>query len=215
MSETIEAPLSATELAEKLAEANAKIAELNSLRNDLARQVKEITVTTEPRYACTVNLFHPAFGKALHTIRADPGEGASSFRFRLKAFLKSLTEDGWCPEASARPTNGKEATQTAAPENTPLESQGEIKEFAAEYMDCTISKGREIWKVHGGPFKKYGVTVWPEVWRELGWDVKAINANGVPQTYRLDGYVAQYLEVDAKPKKVTRLIEAKKALQEH
>jgi hypothetical protein len=67
----------------------------------------------------------------------------------------------------------------------------------------STSGDKVYWKVQGGQFSQYGVTVWPEV-------LEAAGLSGVlehpPQEYDLAGYTAYYtLNDEGKPKKVVNL----------
>ena len=62
--------------------------------------------------------------------------------------------------------------------------------FEAESLVGSTSEGKTYWKVRGGMFKKFGVTIWPEVLKAAGFDVEELN----PATpYNLIGYTATYL----------------------
>lgn len=59
--------------------------------------------------------------------------------------------------------------------------------FTAEFMEATTRGGKEYWKVYGGPFVKYGVTIWPEIMEAaglIGLDASArINVSGWTAEY--------------------------------
>ena len=62
--------------------------------------------------------------------------------------------------------------------------------FEAESLVGSTSEGKTYWKVRGGMFKKFGVTIWPEVLTKAGFDMEELN----PATpYNLIGYTATYL----------------------
>lgn len=75
--------------------------------------------------------------------------------------------------------------------------------FAASEMICTVSEGKAYWKVRGGQFTKFGVTIWPEVLQSAGFDPDTLNPmKPIP----LVGYTAHYaLNEEGKAQKVTAL----------
>lgn len=75
--------------------------------------------------------------------------------------------------------------------------------FAASEMICTVSEGKTYWKVKGGQFTKFGVTIWPEVLRAAGFDPDTLNPM---KPVSLAGYTAHYvLNEEGKAQKVTAL----------
>lgn len=79
---------------------------------------------------------------------------------------------------------------------------GPTQSFTAELLAATVDKGKTYWKVQGGVFSKFGVTVWPEVLAAAGFgDLNPM------QTYDLTGYTAVYvLNEEGKAQKVIQLI---------
>ena len=107
------------------------------------------------------------------------------------------------------PNGAKAAPAVAASSNgappavaIPTATQGEEDSFSAETLVASVNEGKAYWKVQGGPFSKFGVTIWPEVLGEAGFDCDQLDPT---QTYNLTGHTATYMRVDGKPKKVTRL----------
>ena len=98
------------------------------------------------------------------------------------------------------------APQPVAPQPTgePLIDAMDLY-FAAETMEATVTAGKQpLWKVKGGKFTEYGVTIWPEV-------LEAANLGGqdVSQVISLVGYLAYYeLNENGNPKKVVNLSKA-------
>ena len=62
--------------------------------------------------------------------------------------------------------------------------------FEAESLVGSTSEGKTYWKVRGGMFKKFGVTIWPEVLKAAGFDADILNP---AMTYDLTGYTATCL----------------------
>lgn len=68
-------------------------------------------------------------------------------------------------------------------------SKANLLEFDAVSLDGSMNKGKTYWKVKGGQFSKYGVTVWPEVLEAAGFDIAHLDPN---VTYDLHGFKARY-----------------------
>mgnify|MGYP003132905077 CR=1 FL=1 len=118
---------------------------------------------------------------------------------RFRTFAGILLENGIEPTGKTTAPNG------APPPTTPAQvvaAESETETFAAEKLVCSINDGKTYYKVQGGPFTKFGVTVWPETIATV-LDLDQLDPT---QTYDLTGYTATYLRVDGKPKKVTALI---------
>ena len=97
---------------------------------------------------------------------------------------------------SAPPTHRDAPGQAQSPPPTssvppPAAAQHEGSlSFEAESLVGSTSEGKTYWKVRGGMFKKFGVTIWPEVLTKAGFDMEELN----PATsYNLIGYTATYL----------------------
>lgn len=92
----------------------------------------------------------------------------------------------------------------------------EYKEFVDKYassensfevteMGASVHEGKTYWKAKGGIFRKYGVTVWDEVFEATGGKLTDLDSS-VPYILPA-GTIAEYiLNEDGKPKKVTKLI---------
>lgn len=98
----------------------------------------------------------------------------------------------------ARPANNPPVRQP-----NPVQQNGQAHSFQAESLEATVNKGKAYWKIKGGKFAKYGVTIWPEVLEETGFNLDELDPM---QTYNLPGYTAHYtLKDDGKPEKVIKL----------
>jgi len=62
--------------------------------------------------------------------------------------------------------------------------------FQAVDMVGSTSQGRTYWKVRGGQFTKFGVTIWPETLKAAGFDMDALDP---AEVYDLTGYKAFYI----------------------
>jgi hypothetical protein len=132
----------------------------------------------------------------------DESEAMLLDRFRI--FAGILLENGIEPTGKTTAPPAVTAPNGAPPPATPAEvvaTESETETFAAETLVCSVMDGKTYYKVRGGPFTKFGVTVWPETIATV-FDVDQLDPT---QTYSLAGYSATYLRVDGKPKKVTAL----------
>lgn len=87
-----------------------------------------------------------------------------------------------------------------APNSQPLTA---ALTFEAKLLTATVNDGKAYWKVRGGRFEKFGVTVWPETLEKAGFFVNELN---VMESYNLSGWVATYTTKDGdKPDKVIGL----------
>jgi hypothetical protein len=82
-------------------------------------------------------------------------------------------------------------------------SNGDTLQFEADELTVSINSGKTYYKVMGGRFKKFGVTIWPEALQDAGIDVDEIGVNGLD----LSGFTAYYIEKEdgSGPQKVVRL----------
>ena len=146
---------------------------------------------------------HTSTGWRVQITLRDESESNLLERFGL--FVEAISERGMSPNG-ASPTTTAPSTVGDAPPKAPAEvtaSETQSQDtFQAEQLVGSINDGKVYWKVQGGPFVKFGVTIWPEVLADAGFDVDQLDPT---QTYSLEGYKATYLKEGTKPKKVTTL----------
>lgn len=120
-------------------------------------------------------------------------------------------------QAPAKPSNGNGAqAQTEAvtlPAGVPVEAQTQgngaigadetLETVPAESMAATMNDGKIAWKIKGGRFTKFGVTIYPEALKSAGYAPDDLDPR---QVYNLTGKNAVILVKDGKAKKVTRLV---------
>lgn len=143
------------------------------------------------------------------TVRARVGENGASFYARTDNFLQSIIKHGWMvpqrPPQSA-PANTAPAPTNGAPVAPPQAgaTANGSESFPCKILAATVESGKAYWKIKGGRFEKFGVTVYPEVLTAAGF------ATLDPlRQYDLTGYTATYaLKEDGKPAKVTALAKA-------
>ncbi len=75
-----------------------------------------------------------------------------------------------------------------AAKSAPQPAQAQLLEFAAETLEGSMNKGKVYWKVKGGQYNKYGVTVWPEV-LATAFDPTTLDPATI---YNMKGYTARY-----------------------
>lgn len=125
-------------------------------------------------------------------------------------FIALALAAGWAAPDKAKPsampakTNGaSKPTQAAARPGQSQKPQGATLTFPAADLVGTVDGGKQYWKVKGGRFTQYGVTVWPEVLEASGFD--DLEPGGI---YPLTGYTAHYTtKEDGKPEKIVALVE--------
>lgn len=171
--------------------------------------------TSDPPDSFTVKVYSPDGYDCMLTLR---GSDAGKLMTRALKALGWLKDHNFTP--SRQPMQPAPVNHPADP--TPAEREADFRQdyhapqtpdageltFMAEKLTANVTGGKTYWKVMGGRFAKYGVTVWPEV-------LNAAIANGLlpgddelnpMREYDLAGLTACYVENDGKPQKVTRLI---------
>lgn len=142
------------------------------------------------------------------TVRGRPGEDWESFHFREDAVLESLGESGWqgIEDNGGRTISATVPRAGAAPArpSAPLGDDAEPYSFpATTLLAGSIKNGKVFWKIKGGRWEKWGVTVYPEILAAAGFDVEGLDAS---KEYSLNGFTAYFLaKADGTPIKVTRL----------
>lgn len=97
-------------------------------------------------------------------------------------------------------------TAPAAPD-APIVPHDAVNQFDTELLNCEIKldgngEPKQFFKIKGGMYKKYGITVWPEVLTAAGIPIGKL----VAQDYNLVGYRADFVLNDkGKPSKVVKL----------
>lgn len=126
--------------------------------------------------------------------------------------IKQVGDSASTPAATvptATPLNeipGYVAPGEAAPD-APIKPHDAVNQFDAELLNCEIKldgngEPKQFFKIKGGMYKKYGITVWPEVLTAAGIPIGKL----VAQDYNLNGYRADFVLNDkGKPSKVVKL----------
>ena len=131
--------------------------------------------------------------------------------YRRAGFMDKALAAGWTVGGPKQPTTPPAARNEDAGRPTERQRPPSRHEnggdsgltFQAEELCLTIDSGKEYYKVKGGRFKKFGVTIWPEVLEECGIDPQDVDPR---RGMSLKGYTARYVENDdGKAQKVTAL----------
>ena len=149
---------------------------------------------------------------------------------KWRGMSKYLLDNGYTPTNAPRPA----APPQAPPEPTPAEIEAELnpemaaasqpqaaqagppvaggQSFMADKLTANTTGGSTYWKVRGGRFSKFGVTIWPEVLQAAQQVGLILGGQGEPDPaleYPLNGWIAYYSITDeGKPQKVTLLAQA-------
>ena len=137
------------------------------------------------------------------TIRSVDNE---SLLKELGDLINRVEALGVVPKAvGQQPSN---VSHDTAPPPPPTSAPPPVHEVAYDTFEAAELEGstrgdKTYWKVKGGKFSKYGVTIWPEVLEEAGFNVNDLDPATV---YSLAGYTARYVtKEDGKPDKVIKL----------
>lgn len=126
---------------------------------------------------------------------------------RFGKLVKTLEENYHVKPKPVGSQPNREPAAPPPPEQqaaTRHENGGADGSFAAEKLVGNVSEGKISWKVKGGKFSKFGVTIWPEVLEASGLYPDQLDPM---QQYNLAGYTAYFVNTEeGKPQKVTRLV---------
>lgn len=121
--------------------------------------------------------------------------------FELKEGQSPKPAIDWLASHGYQPAPGAAVTVTAPA--APSELDTAVHTFAAEQMTATVDDGKVYWKVKGGQFQKFGVSIWPEALEAAGFDPEAMNPM---KPIDLTGWTAHYLtKENGQPRKIVRL----------
>jgi hypothetical protein len=120
----------------------------------------------------------------------------------------AAASNGGTPPPTAAPAAKTAAPAAVGATGTATAGAHVDGEFDAAELVGSTNAGKTYWKVKGGRFTQYGVTVWPEVLTAAGFDAAALDPARI---YDLTGYKALYAnkaDGSGKPDKVTALAKA-------
>ena len=144
------------------------------------------------------------------------GEDDMELFKRIAVVKKFLAEHGCVPKSvgyqNNKPGIPELPTALLPFEEAAVEFGGRIVEvpeqlpdetIQAETLVATVNAGKTYWKVKGGKYAKFGVTIWDEVLKQAGFDPAKLDPM---KEYGLVGYTAVIRMKDTgKPEKVIRL----------
>lgn len=135
-----------------------------------------------------------------------------------KVTIHTINSDGWHIDFELKPhqqpkpaldwlaSNGYQPTPTAvvAPSSASVApEETAVGTFAAEQMTATLVDGKTYWKVKGGQFQKFGVSIWPEALEASGFNPDELDPT---KPVDLVGYTAHYItKENGQPKKIIKL----------
>lgn len=121
--------------------------------------------------------------------------------FELKEGQSPKPAIDWLASHGYQPAPGAAVTVTAPA--APPELDTAVHTFAAETMTATVDDGKVYWKVKGGQFQKFGVSIWPEALEAAGFAPDEMNPL---KPVDLTGWTAHYItKENGSPKKIIRL----------
>lgn len=165
----------------------------------------------EAPLSATARFVDQAGASWLFTVREGAtGEAMANFVGNLSKVSNYLIKQGFKPEGdgySSRASAPAQSSPSPAPTSTSnngngQEGFGDRGTFEAEEMVASVHGGKTYWKIKGGPFAKYGITIWPEVMEEQ----LSLNADSldVSKSYDLRGWTAEW-EQSGEYKKIVAL----------
>ena len=141
---------------------------------------------------------------ATWTVRGRCGENAASFYARVDSVLQSLLKHGWA--TASKPEMKQAALPPTKTESAPaatVQSTEPPETFKAQSLVATMNEGKIYWKVKGGRYGKFGVTIWGETLAEAGFDVAQLDASKV---YDVSAFTAHvWKNEEGKPTKIFKL----------
>lgn len=169
--------------------------------------MSDITTLPEAAFSATVKIVNPKTQfEWLVTTRADSAKEGLPRLAMVEDWAEKngyLSFDAYVDQRRADRGETKASNGATPPKGTPPTKASHSESFQAESMEATVNKGKAYWKVKGGKFAKFGVTIWPEVLEDAGFNLDELDTDS---SYNLSGYVASYsLKEDGKPEKVTKL----------
>ncbi len=120
---------------------------------------------------------------------------------------------GYKPTLTLRDFNGSQLLAKLDKAIAKLEEMGAVApgaeetviSFDAEQMVANVLEGKVYWKIRGAHYRKFGVTIWPEVLEESGFVAEEMDTHKI---YDMAGWVAHCeLNDEGQPRKVVKLVD--------
>jgi len=208
-----EIPEGETKKREQLREVANAFENLQSQNEDLATKVEAFPLPEAPASATVKVVNTHTQMEWLFTVRSHDHHSLLATMPDVEKFLLAFgyaSFDAYVDRRRAErgENNGKSNSSPVAP---PMAASDDPREqetltFPAQTLVATVNKGKAYWKVQGGKFTKFGVTIWPETLKSAGFSKDKLDPM---KTYDLTGFTATYVtKDDGKPEKVISLNEA-------
>lgn len=173
-------------------------------------KIVEVLELPEAPASVNVYLLDPTGNKVQWTLR-DHDESLLANRY--SNLMAALFSQGWRQATKQIPTSPQNGSE---PELSPKEvhamtgdKDADVRPIPVEEIEREQTpKGKDVFKIRGGNFTKYGITMWPEALPQAyAPDMFEVGVSVTPQR----NWIAHVLFEDDKPKKVVRLEEAQDA----
>ena len=178
--------------------------------------LQEIAQPAEAGFSTNMFLNHPMMGRVQFTFRGATARDWGMVMEDVGRFLHYMKDKGWNFDgyAAAKPAEAPQTPQPPdpnEPQYTNVDDSGSelppVKSFVAERLSVKMEDGKYFYKVMGGQFNQWGISVWPEVLEAC-----RINVTDPASPPSINGWTAEYTEIqkDGKTRrKVTRLLPPK------
>ena len=144
---------------------------------------------TESKFSFNCYLDHEDGYGGQMTVR---GETSEELAANWDAMAAELSKRGYRRSLRKEGAPKTEEPKADAPKTSQPNTTNTSLSFDATEIAVSATDGKTYYKVKGGKYAKFGVTVWPEVLTEAGFDLAGLVAG---QNYSLD-HIARYEEWD-------------------
>lgn len=145
---------------QKLQETDAKV-------KDLEKKLAQAP-TPEAVYSFSTTALSKDGLSGTWTIRARHGEDGKGFYHRVENFIEYAVKNGWSvPSKIQLPAQPQANTQSTNAVSAP-KATDEVETFNAQTLSATTADGKAYWKIKGGKYSKYGLTIWKEALEDAG-----------------------------------------------
>lgn len=133
----------------------------------------------------------------IHTVNSDGWK----IDFELKPGQQPKTAIDWLSSNGYQPAPIEAAATAVSTPYNPADTA--VHTFAAEQMIATVADGNVYWKIKGGQYQKFGVSIWPEALEASGFDPENMNPM---KPIDLTGKTAHFtVKENGQPRKVIKL----------
>lgn len=178
-------------MAEEQKPSEMTLDDAKAMIKDLEKKLAQVP-TPEAVYSFSTVALSKDGLSATWTIRARHGEDGKSFYHRVDHFVQYAIGNGWnvpskiVAQQTQLPTQPQANTPPTKSVDAP-KAGDEVETFKAQSMSATVNAGKTYWKVIGGKYSKYGLTIWKEALEEAGF---AFDKLDPMTTYDLSAFTA-------------------------